>query len=358
MSDLEPENFAEARDDALLQKYALGGRLKPEDLARITHLLTPEVKESRRTAHLTRYMEARLPEVETKELRQMMGGKLPHEMPKIDLLSAAENPTKKVEALRVTKESYSKKLRDYAKNIGLSGKDPERKLKRWIAKGREKSPPDLPPLDALEHMAEWWRRNMEWRVPEYLLRLETGADETDQAPEDKTSAAPPAQSSTNESKPPPDSDGSGSPMMFMSGAEMTADIGLNQIRDLVVTLHESMKKAFEKGRLTEGAGLMRQWKEAVESLRKWEKDIVKIQEGKGEVLRTRVVNTELGRILNVISQSYFNSLLSILDTYAAEIPGTDRRQLALTYRDKCFRHLKDSQFSSVYQPPEEVPPHE
>lgn len=270
-------------------------------------------------------------------------------------------PQGKPIAKKLTTESYRYKLAHYVKKLGIDkdedgkqAKDPERKLKRWIAKGREKSPPDLPPLDALEHMAEWWRRNMEWRVPEYLLRLETGADETDQAPEDKTSAATPGQSS-NESKPPPDSDGSGSPMMFESGSEMTADIGLNQIRDLVVTLHKSMKSAFERGRLTEGAGLMRQWKEAVESLRKWEKDIVKIQEGKGEVLRTRVVNTELGRVLNVISQSYFNSLLSILDTYAAEIPGTDRRQLALTYRDKCFRHMKDSQFSSVYQPPEEVP---
>lgn len=268
-------------------------------------------------------------------------------------------PQGKPIAKKLTTESYRYKLAHYVRKLGIDkdedgkqAKDPERKLKRWIAKGREKSPPDLPPLDALEHMAEWWRRNMEWRVPEYLLRLETGADETDQAPEDKASAAPPAQSSTTEAKPPPDSDGAGSPMMFESGSEMTADIGLNQIRDLVVTLHKSMKSAFERGRLTEGAGLMRQWKEAVESLRKWEKDIVKIQEGKGEVLRTRVVNTELGRILNVISQSYFNSLLSILDTYAPEIPGTDRRQLALTYRDKCFRHLKDSQFSSVYQPEE------
>jgi hypothetical protein len=275
-------------------------------------------------------------------------------------------PQGKPIAKKLTTESYRFKLAHYVPILGIDkdedgkkAKDPERKLKRWIAKGREKTPPDLPPFDAPEHMAEWWRRNMEWRVPEYLLRLENHDQSAHQA---KATAPEESQQEVNaaaaNSSAVPKTDALGEPMMFDTESDLTADVGLLQIRQLVSTLHKQMVRAFEGGRLTDGANYMRQWEKAVESLRKWEKDIVKIQEGKGEVLRARVVNTELGRVLNVISQSYFNSLLSILDTYAPEIPGTDRRQLALTYRDKCFRHLKDSQFSSVYQPPEEVPPHE
>lgn len=262
-------------------------------------------------------------------------------------------PQGKPIAKKLTTENYRRKLAHYVTVLGVDkdedgrkAKDPERKLKRWIAKGREKTPPDLPPFDAPEHMAEWWRRNMEWRVPEYLLRLES---HDQAAPQSKAASSEDTQ---QEDATVPRADALGEPMMFDTESDLTADVGLLQIRQLVSTLHKQMVRAFEGGRLTDGANYMRQWEKAVESLRKWEKDIVKIQEGKGEVLRARVVNTELGRILNVISQSYFNSLLSILDTYAAEIPGTDRRQLALTYRDKCFRHLKDSQFSSVYQPEE------
>lgn len=270
-------------------------------------------------------------------------------------------PVGKPIAKKLTRESYRYKLAHYVTALGVDrdedgnlAKDPERKLKRWIAKGRTKNPPDLPPFDAPHVMAEWWRRNMEWRVPDYLLALENFEQPTTEPTEPAQKAEPSpstGQAQASTARPP---ESPGEPMIFDTDSEMTADIGLLQIRQLVSTLHRQMQRAYEGGRLVEAANYMRQWKDAVESMRKWEKDIVKIQEGKGEVLRARVINTELGRIMNVISQSYFNSLLTILDTYATEIPGTDRRQLALGYRDKCFRHLKDSQFSSVYQP-EEVP---
>jgi hypothetical protein len=266
-------------------------------------------------------------------------------------------PQGKPIAKKLTTESYRYKLAHYVPILGVDkdeegniAKDPERKLKRWIAKGREKTPPDLPPFDTPSLMAEWWRRNMEWRVPHYLLILERVGEDPSAATAESAKEQP-LESTSESSAPPPKSDAaSGEPMIFDTDSEMTADLGLNQIRQLASTLYKQMQRAFECGRLTDGANYMRQWEKAVESMRKWEKDIVKIQEGKGEVLRARVINTELGRIMNVISQSYFNSLMSVLDTYAPEIPGNERRQLALGYRDKCFRHLKDSRFDAVYQP--------
>ncbi|HRJ09355.1 MAG TPA: hypothetical protein PK490_12265 [Prosthecobacter sp.] len=272
-------------------------------------------------------------------------------------------PVGKPIAKRLTRQTYRYKLSHYVPILGIDkdahghpAKDPERKIKRWIEKGRQQVPPDLPPLDAPAQMAEWWRRNMEWRVPEYLLRLEnsageqTGSKPAEPCVEPASVDRPAVTPSASDVEAPVNGEKIEAPMMFDDAAEMTADIGLNQIRSLVSTLYKRMQTAFEAGRISEGQSYMRQWKEAVAMLRQWEKDIVKIQEGKGEVLRTRVINTELGRIFNIISQSFFNSLMGLLDVHAPQIPAQERRQLALQQRDKCFAHLKSGRFSAIYQP--------
>lgn len=65
----------------------------------------------------------------------------------------------------LTKERYSKSQDDYANQYGYA----VRNIKKWIGLGREKSPPDLPPLDQPEDMPAWWTRNMKQRVPPRLL---------------------------------------------------------------------------------------------------------------------------------------------------------------------------------------------
>lgn len=66
---------------------------------------------------------------------------------------------------RMTKARYTKSQEDYAAQYGYA----VRNIKKWIGLGREKSPPDLPPLDQPELMASWWTRNMKQRVPPRLL---------------------------------------------------------------------------------------------------------------------------------------------------------------------------------------------
>ena len=250
---------------------------------------------------------------------------------------------------RLTKESYRFKLAHYVGVFRLEGKDPIRKLKRWLEAGRKQVPPDLPPFDAPEKMAEWWRRCMEIRVPDYLLQLEEG----NASPEAETTQAPASVTSPGEGIKPGDaSEMPGMPMMFDSGAEMTADLGIVQIRSLVIALFKRMQEHFEKGRTNEAQSVMRQWERAVENLRKWEKDLTKIQEGKGEVLRARIINTELGRVFGVMGQSFFNALQALLDKHAADLPAPERRKIALEHRDKCFQHLKSSRFSTIYHPEE------
>lgn len=269
-------------------------------------------------------------------------------------------PVGKPIAKRVTSETYRYKLAHYVVVLGLEGKDPERKLKRWIAKGREQTPPDLPPFDAPQLMAEWWRRNMEWRVPFYLLKYEEGHAD---AGESKAEEPPPHSPSTPPSKAAlngtngqttglPSGEVPGVPMMLDLGAEVSSDLGLQQIRALVVATFKQLQRCLELGHLSQANQYRREWQTLVGTLRQWEKDIVKIQEGKGEVMRTRIINTELVRIFNVMRQSFTNTMLHLCEQLAPEKPPQERREMVLKERDKCFTHLKGTRFSHTYQPDE------
>lgn len=268
-------------------------------------------------------------------------------------------PVGKPIAKRVTSESYRYKLSHYVPILGLEGKDPERKLKRWIAKGREKTPPDLPPFDSPHLMAEWWRRNMEWRVPFYLEKLEAQAGDVSESPAAEQRAVPasvPTPSTKVPATEPPKSAANGEqpgmPMTLDLGAEHSSDIGLVQIRALVVGVFGQLQRCLESGLLNQANNYRREWQSLVGTLRQWEKDIVKIQEGKGEVLRTRVINTELVRIFTVIRQSFTNEMLDLVEKLKPEMPPPERRDLVLRRRDKCFVHLKTTRFSTTYQPDE------
>ncbi len=257
---------------------------------------------------------------------------------------------------RITSESYRHKLSHYVPILGLKGKDPERKLKRWIAAGREKSPPDLPPYDQPQLMAEWWRRNMTWKVPDYIQVLEhraadtTPGSEPQDAPPGPTIASPSTPTKNGETQAEP----TGVPMFLDMGAEVSSDIGLQQVRALVQATFTQLQRCLETGHISQANSYRREWQTLVGTLRQWEKDIVKIQEGKGEVLRTRVINTELVRIFTVIRHSFSNALLEMAEVLAPEMEPSERREMCAKHRDKCFSHLKTSRFNQVYQTLEET----
>lgn len=262
-------------------------------------------------------------------------------------------PVTKPAAKRITSETYRYRLSHYVSVLGIEGKDPRKKLKRWIAAGREKTPPDLPPFDEPQHMADWWRRCMEIRVPLNLLRLEqqdtdhdVGASGASAAP--SSPGAPPPPSS--KAAAPADGEAIGIPMMLNVGAEMSSDLGLQQVRALVVATFEQLSEALAVGHLSRANNLRREWQTLVGTLRAWEKDIVQIQEGKGEVMRTRIINTELVRIFNVMRQSFTNTMLHLCEQLAPDMPPQERREMVLKERDKCFTHLKGTRFAQTYQP--------
>lgn len=294
-----PDELIKARDAALLRRFALGQQLSKDQKQRLAELL----------------------------------------------------PATKAVAKKVTSATYRKKLRHYVKDLGLEGKDPVRKLKRWIEIGRTHTPPDFPPFDDPHLMAEWWRRCMEIRAPLYLLRLEQRAvDAGETAPPVAPAPAATGPSAAKAEPGLPPGEALGMPMMLDMGAEVSSDLGLQQIRALVVATFDQLQRCLASGHLSQANQYRREWQTLVGTLRQWEKDIVKIQEGKGEVMRTRIINTELVRIFNVMRQSFTNTMLHLCEQLAPQLPPQERRELVLQQRDKCFIHLKGTRFSQTFTP--------
>lgn len=111
-----------------------------------------------------------------------------------DLVLEAPGLTPLQRIRRLTAESYRRRISVYCQIFGRRREDgsvrplDRKTVERWIRAGREvEGGPDLPPLDAPELMAEWFRRIYGRKVPEVLLAFEDsgkggGAAEVEAAP--------------------------------------------------------------------------------------------------------------------------------------------------------------------------------
>jgi hypothetical protein len=112
--------------------------------------------ERRRNALFARWSQGgKLGKTELKEISDLLP-KIPADPDRREM--AEEAPAKPV---------YEKNLEDYAPIYSCS----VRQIHRWIAFGKARKPPELPPLDAPAEMAAWWLRNMKNRAPAKLLAL-------------------------------------------------------------------------------------------------------------------------------------------------------------------------------------------
>ena len=232
----------------------------------------------------------------------------------------------------------------YAMHI-WPGKDPEnasRTIKRWVKVGREANDP--PPLDDLPSLADWYERHHKWKAGRELAALRDGVPVTSPAPAPAPKAAPappPPASAEEESLP---------AMVFDLDVELSVDTGLRQIRSLVQATYDQMQLAIKGSQMKQYQTLRREWSESIKLLRQWEKDVVKIQEGRGEVLRTRVINTELVQIFTSLGQSFFQAMDNLLAVHAPEMPAAERWKVAIERRDRVFAHLARTRFAAAWEP--------
>jgi hypothetical protein len=221
-------------------------------------------------------------------------------------------------------------LRVYAEKIwpDKDVKSSVRKLKRWVAKGREAKDP--PPFDEIEKLASWYERHHRYEsAPTELRRFEAQETKVEEEAVEEADDRLPS-------------------MTLDIEGEHATDASLKQLRALANAIYEQMEIALNNRQFTLYRSLRQEWTPLINTQRQWEKDLLKIQEGKGEVLRTRVVNTELVRIFTTSGQSFFNKMLKLLQTHAPQLPPEEQRRLALEGRDEVFTHLRGTRFETAW----------
>jgi hypothetical protein len=305
ISDDLKASMQRAREAALIRKRVLGGRLTQEEQDEIAHLL----------------------------------------------------PDGRSIVRKQTSATYKLTIREYAEQLQAQGmaksEDAPRKLKGWISKGRHdkegnpRAEPDYPPFDQFDQLAAWWRRNMTYKVPDYLVRLEREAAHEPQSSE--ATGTPP--SSENKGAPAPEEFTAYGALEF--NEDVAGDFGVRISRSFA---HDSLKR-FEAARKAGNLKLARQCREElredIEDLRKQESAALKVMEGKGEYLRTRVLMTDANRLFAMMSISFYNALEMVIKKAAPLLPATERRDLALDQRDIVFEHLQTTKFAEAWSPAED-----
>ena len=132
--------------------------------------------------------------------------------------------------------------------------------------------------------------------------------------------------------------------------EGVVDEGLRQAEALVAATWAELQSAIKGGRTAPAARLRKEWKEAVQTLRQWQKDIGAIRAARMETLRVRELNQELTAILGIISASFNVALQDGIAGAAPELPPDEVRRRALSLRDACFRHLRETRFAEAWSP--------
>jgi len=290
-----PDELQRARRAALLRSWAKGGRLGEEQLAEIRAFL----------------------------------------------------PNGRSVSRQLTAERYQHPLKHYTTIVRRS----ERVLKGWIAHGRwqdlekkiPRNPPDFPPFDEADQLEAWWGRCMKNTCPAILKELAAGG-----APANTT--APSTPSSSPEGDPVPGDVGLTIPEFHGSGGgDSDSDLGIQYIRGMVQDGIKEMGAARKEGNAKRYWNARKQWEEDVETLRKWEKDLIKIQEGKGDVVRTRVMNQVLVSIFGVAAQSFTNALFALVRQLAPQLPAGDMRKIVLPHRDRVIAHIKKTRFAQAWE---------
>lgn len=237
---------------------------------------------------------------------------------------------------------------EFARRLGITGRDPEKLLKRWIEKGREVTPVDLPPFQRPQELASWWRRLREAGAmgkspPEWMLLLEqTGAG---------SSAPPPGETPSDQN--PPDAS-SGTPI----SQDLPPDFALPVLDDQASSGEKQLRE-FAEGWLDEMAAAKKaqntvrffkawnEYKALIKELRAWQKDRQRERLQSGEVLEADREREALGLIFGAMNKTFTGSLLLLIERFAPGLDVTERRQIVLPFRDKIFASLKATRFESA-----------
>lgn len=236
---------------------------------------------------------------------------------------------------------------EFARKLGVGGKDPEKLLKRWIEKGREVSPVDLPPFQRPNELAAWWRRLMDAGVmgknpPPWMLLLEQTGPSSTAASDPPPSAAPNLPDNTDL---PPD--------FALPVLDDQATSGEKQLREFAEGWLAEMASAKKANNTARFFKAWNEYKALIKELRAWQKDRQRERLQSGEVLEADREREALGVIFGAMNQTFTRSLLLLVERFAPDLDPVARRQVVMPYRDKIFSALKATRFESAL-PPDQI----
>lgn len=222
-------------------------------------------------------------------------------------------------------------------------KDSEKLMKRWVAKGRDMKPADLPPFQRPRELAAWWRRLqaagvMGKKPPEWMILLE---QINDQAP-----AAAPNAAGGGEEAPaantidmPPDFE-----LPSLDAGASGAEVQLYDFAKGWVSEMEKAKKARDSGRFFKA---WNEYTKLIKELRAWQKDRERERLRTGEVLEVNKEREALAIIFGSINKTFTGVLLAMCERLAPHMTVMERRDYVMPLRDKIFAALKSTRFESA-----------
>lgn len=242
-------------------------------------------------------------------------------------------PDARQHATLLTRESYLHPQAHYEKVYGLTP-NRGRTIKRWIKTGRDRSPPDLPPLDHPEQMAGWWSRCMTWTVPARLLTLAGSGDVGEQP-----AAAAPAKPAPADAAPA----SQGRAVQLPEGSGFAA--AMKRAQEAERTAYGMWQQALSADPFEGGVEEMRRraWERAVKVVREMERDAEDILSR--DLHAWSDVEAKVSENLSVVNRS----LRSILVRVATKIglPHEWFVKADAAYQselDRCFDELSDDDY--------------
>lgn len=271
-------------------------------------------------------------------------------------LESPSGPPPEAQARRESLRHYGKTYAEYVVQFGIKGKDAERKLKRYVARGRLVTPVDLPPFDAPHELAAWWRRMkvaglFKWGVPDWMTLLEQVGPVSA-----ASSSSPPVQNGTSGTAAAPSVPSA--PAAEGATLDMPPDFDL-PVMDDQASSGERQLREFAEGWLAEMATAKRtqntarffkawnEYKALIKELRAWQKDRQREKLQSGEVLEAVRETEALGVIFGAMNKTFTSSLMLLVERFAPDLDVTARRRAVLPFRDKIFSALKGTRFETA-----------
>ena len=241
-------------------------------------------------------------------------------------------------------------LAEFVRRFGLTGEDAERKLKRWIEKGRKVSPHDLPPYHRPAELAGWWRRMQAAgvigkRAPEWMVLLEqTGGTVPAAAAAGVASGAavPTAAATAAEGAPavpeslPPD--------FILPDLDPNAGNAEKQLWSFAKGFLDEMDAAQKAKNTARWFTAYNEYQKLLKEIRAWQKSRQRERMQLGEVLEAKKEMEVLQVVFGAMAKTFTSSLIAIARRMNPELDELGARYLVMPFRDKIFAGMKEHRF--------------